>query len=229
MTRGGPGGLDGDPFWPVPRDYELEPLDERERARLEAETVAAQRRRDVEGYGPFPHLGDGVIRRVNFVDHYGYLTALAVARVEYLGRILATEIAAAGFRPADVLVGSKYSVDQRSGDRVEVGEELRALVALEAQERDRAGKLLGDGVRIGVQIQQAEAVRAYADVVALAQQALLQELGLDSEDEAASRAAMRAVLIARRRQGFDDGDPDAVAGPPLTAAERRRLLSKAAS
>lgn len=218
---------DRDPFWPVPRDYELEPLDEREQARLDAEMEAARRRRDEIGYGPFPHLGDGVVRRVNFVDSYGVLTALTQARVEYLGRILATEIAARGYRPQDVLVGARYSVDQKSGDRVEIGEEIRALVALEREERDRLGKLLGDGVKIGVQIQQAEAVRAYADTVALAQQALLQELGIDDSDEVASRAAMRAVLIARRRQSYDDGDPEALAGPPLTRAERQRLLSKA--
>ncbi len=117
--------------------------------------------------------------------------------------------------------------DEQELQTAETGEAIRALVALEAQERDRAAKLLHQGVKIGIQMRQVEAMRAYGDTVALAMQQLCRELGISPEEEAVSRAAMRAVIIARAAQGAAEGDADTDAGPALTDAERERVLVRA--
>lgn len=132
------------------------------------------------------------------------------------------------------LIGYTYTAavvgtgrDEQELQRVETAESIRALVALEAEERDRAAKLLHQGIRIGVQVKQVEAMRAYGDTIALAMQAFAAQLGIDTDDELVSRAAARAVILARLAQGAVEGDPDVDGGPELSAAERRGLLVRA--
>lgn len=112
-------------------------------------------------------------------------------------------------------------------ERIETGEGIRALVVLEGQERDRAAKLLHQGIKIGVQVKQVEAMRAYGDTVALSLIHFARQLGLDPADVVVGRAAARAVLAARIELGANEGDPDRDAGPPLDRSERARVLTAA--
>lgn len=134
------------------------------------------------------------------------------------------------------LIGYTYTAatvsegrDQTRVERTATGEQVRALVNLEAAERDRAAKLIRDALRIGLDLQKIEVMRGYAATTAAALRALIAELGLSFNDEPVLRAAKRAGLAARRAVGADDGDPDVAVGPALTAAERDRVLTAALS
>lgn len=107
------------------------------------------------------------------------------------------------------------------------GEAVRALLVLEGQERDRAERLVRNGVKIGIEIQQVEAMRAYGDTMAMSLREFAAELGIDPDDELVARAAVRAVLSARTAQGADEGDPDRDGGPRLSLDERRAVLTRA--
>jgi hypothetical protein len=216
-----------------------------------AERVLARHGYDVSA---LPHLGDGVVRQVGLLDAYGQLVAVSVARAEFLGELLAAQFAAA--RTMDIrrstaradaagehdvdravdapdgaggLIGHTYSVAASEADgieRIAVGEEIRALARLEAEERDRAAKLIRDAIRLGIELHQAEALRTYGASIAASLQALVRELGLDEHSPEVNRAAQRAVFVARRQLGTDEGDPDVEVGPPLTEAERVRALTR---
>lgn len=112
-------------------------------------------------------------------------------------------------------------------ERVATGEEIRALVALEAAERDRAARLIKDAMKIGVDLQRVEVMRGYAATTAAAMRTLCTELGLTMDDALVLRAAKRAGLAARRAVGSDDGDPDVLVGPALSTDERRQVLRRA--
>jgi hypothetical protein len=57
--------------------------------------------------------------------------------------------------------------------------------------------------------------------------ALVRELGLSDNDEDTLHAARRAGLAGRRAAGVDDGDPDVLVGPRLSAEARVRILRAA--
>jgi hypothetical protein len=201
-----------------------------------------------------PRVGDGVVRQIGLVEAYGELIAVSMARSQYLGALLAEQVSRAGAGEREAwempdldgdptglggpdtaagLVGYTYSAsvvpDGDGGGRLErvaTGEEIRALVKLEAEERDRAAKLIRDALRIGVELHQVEALRTYGSAIAASLQALVRELGLDERTPEINRAAQRAVFAARRTLGTDDGDPDVEVGPPLTADERERALTR---
>ncbi len=129
-----------------------------------------------------------------------------------------------GFTYAAATVGDRGSTEL---DRVATGEEIRGLVKLEADERDRAARLIKDALRLGADLQKTEVMRGYAATVSAALRVLIGELGLSMDDATVLRAAKRAGLAARRAVGQDDGDPDLLIGPALTSAERGRLLADA--
>lgn len=194
-----------------------------------------------------PRLGDGVVRQVSILNAYSELIAVSLARAEFLGALLAQQHGDAdadaenrgwddGVAPdpgvAPGLIGHTFAAsviqdgrDQSHLERVATGEEIRALVKLEADERDRAASLLKEAVRMGVEIHAVEARRTYGSTVAATIQAFVRELGIDENSQEVSRAAERAVYAARRALGQDEGDPDVEAGPPLTAAERARAIA----
>jgi hypothetical protein len=177
--------------------------------------------------GALPRVGDGVRRQVSFLEAYSELVAVSLARAEFLGALLAEQIADAQ-RPTEGLVYTQHAfqgVDEDGGQQLaEIGEDIRALVKAEADERDRAARLIRDAIKIGVQIHQAEAMRSYGATIAASLQAFARELGLNEHSPEVNRAAARAVLVARRAVGQDEGDPDRV-GPALTADERARVLA----
>lgn len=200
--------------------------------------------------GALPRVGDGVVRQVNLLVAYSELIAISMARAEFLGALLAEQIAADGEgdtaawdpdaepRGPEVgagLVGFTYAASVvgeggRDGathlERVATGEEIRALAKLESDERDRAARLIKDAMKIGVELHAAEAMRTYGASIAASLQAFTRELGIDEHAPEVERAAKRAVLTARRAVGQDEGDPDRIVGPALTEAERERVLRR---
>jgi hypothetical protein len=132
------------------------------------------------------------------------------------------------------LIGFTYTAsvvntgrDEQELQRIETGEAVRALVVLERDERKEAARLLHQGLKIGVQVEQIEAMRRYGDTVSLTLQAFCRELGIDPGDAAVGRAAVRAVILARAMQGANEGDPDRDGGPALDDEERQRVLGRA--
>jgi len=131
------------------------------------------------------------------------------------------------------LVGYTYSGavvgmgEDATYETVATGEEVRGLVRLEAEERDRAARLIKDALKIGLDLEKIEVMRGYAATATAAMRALIAELGLDCNAEPVLRAAGRAGLTARRTLGHDDGDPDVHAGPALSTAEQARVLGDA--
>jgi hypothetical protein len=183
-----------------------------------------------------PHYGSPDLRPVQLAEVYAKLAAVAVGRAEFYGRKLDRAFADEGMdaligyrMDAAVLRGGKAVVD---GDLVDVpdelkmyavGEELRALVVLEAQERDRAAKLAKDAVQLGLEARRVDVMRSYGKAVAAVTRAFVDELGLDWADPSVRRAAQRAVLASRQSLGFDYRSPETI-GPRLSADERTRVL-----
>jgi len=163
-----------------------------------------------------PHLGDPALRPVQFAEVYARLLAVAIARAEFYGALLAEQFEQAGAGDPDgagdydpgprgtlaALVGNTYDLDKH-GEPVATGEAIRALVKLEADERDRAARLARDGIRIGVQAQQVDVMRSYGHTVVTAMRSLCQELGMDWTDETTRRAAQRAIIAARSQLGAE--------------------------
>lgn len=194
--------------WADPADPTLPPISAGSAADRRAARVLAER---------LPSYGDPNIRPVQFAEAYAHLTAVSIARVEFLGILLADQFEREGVAG---LIGHKLDVD-RFGDTHEVSEATRGLVALEAEERDRAAKLIREGVRLGIEAQKVDVMRSYGRTVVEALKALCGELGVPWEEQA-RRAAQRAILAARTSLGYQVTAPDR-AGPALTADERARL------
>ena len=147
---------------------------------------------------------------------------LAQERAAWLGAELRAQVEREGLGG---VVGHVYAAG-KDGERVEVSEALRALFEAERAERVHAASLAERIARLGL-----DAGRLGADSarwVAESLRALVRELGLSDDDEDTLHAARRAGFAGRRAAGADDGDPDVLIGPRLTAAQRARLLRTAA-
>lgn len=72
--------------------------------------------------------------------------------------------------------------------------------------------------------EQVRFMRETGDAIAATVVEFANGLGIDVCDEAVARLARRSVLLARARQGFDEGDPDRDGGPPLSVAEQAGIL-----
>lgn len=203
-----PKGSEQAKAWADPADPTLPPVSAGSAADRRAARALADR---------LPGYGDPAVRPVQFAEAYAHLVAVSCARAEFYGILLADEYAREGL---GALVGKKLDVD-RFGDTHEVSEELRGLARLEAEERDRAAKLIKDGVRLGIEAQKVDVMRSYGRTVVEALKALCGELGIPWEDPA-RRAAQRAILAARTTLGYQVTAPDR-AGPPLSAEERAQL------
>lgn len=186
----------------------------------------------------FPRVGDGVHQQINLLESYVQLAAVAMARAEFYGELLAAQLDKAASEATDGnstsgLIAETITVSVvGNGPSAELqetptGEEIRALVELEAKERDRAAKLIKDAVSMGAQIQQTEALRTYGNTIAAALQTFTVEVGLSLNDEPVLRAAQRAGLTARRQLGQEDGDPDRLVGPRMAPGERVSALREA--
>ena len=170
----------------------------------------------------FPRYGSPDVRPVQFAEAYAHLMAVAAARAEWLGQLLQDAVRREGL---DAFVGDVLSLT-KDGDAVPVSEEVRALARLEADERSRAERLARDGIRIGIEASQVDAMRSYGKTVITAMRCFAEELGVPWTDPTVARIARRALLKARMQLGFDVRPPDE-AGPPLADEERAGLLRAA--
>lgn len=177
-----------------------------------------------------PHYGSPELKPVQFAEVYARLLAVSIARAEFYGELLAAayERRDAGgsgeeadeyeYDPGDpgsmgALVGSTYGI-AKDGYTLPIGEGIRALVKLEAEERDRAARLAKDGIRIGIEAKQVDVMRSYGRTVVASLRALCEELGVAWEEEGTRRAAQRAILTARTGLNQQVFTADR-AGPPL--------------
>lgn len=175
-----------------------------------------------------PHYGSADLRPVQLAEVYSRLAAVAVGRAAFYGRKLDEQFRAEGlggligFRMDAAVVGGGKNAPAEL-ERYEVGEELRALVVLEAQERDRAERLAREAIKMGLEAKKVDVLRSYGKAVAGVTRAFVEELGLDWADPAVRRAAQRAVLASRQHLGLDYRSPEAV-GPRLSPEERAQAL-----
>lgn len=195
--------------WADAADPTLPPVDPTGDAERKAARILARR---------LPTYGSPELRPIQFAEAYARLTAVACARAEFYGELLAQQYAREG--PSG-LVGHKFDAD-REGNLYEVSEELRGLVRLEAEERDRAAKLIRDGVRLGLEAKQVDVMRSYGATVVAALREMCNEISIPWDDNA-RRAASRAILTARTALGQQVATADR-AGPALTVEQRQRLL-----
>jgi hypothetical protein len=190
--------------------------------------VTAQDDLEREAAEQLPHYGSPDLQPVLIAEVYAKLLAVAVKRVEFYGRKLDDAFQREGM---DALIGFRMDAAVLSGgkdapailEQYAVGEELRALVVLEAQERDRAERLSKDAVRLGLEAKRVDVMRSYGKAVAAVTRALVDELGLDWSRPEIRRAAQRAVLASRQSLGFDYRSPETV-GPRLSHEERAQAL-----
>lgn len=178
-----------------------------------------------------PQFGDPELESVELAVTYGELVALSVARLRMLGEMLAEQLDEEGY---EGLIGHRFGIAGggavREGNAsvpqpdvlLPISEECRALVALEAAERDRCAQLIKDAVKLGLKAQQVDVLKRQGEWVALALQHFSMELGVDWSSEGARRAAQRAVLRTRASLGVSTVQP-AAAGPALTEVERREI------
>lgn len=166
-----------------------------------------------------PHLGTPDLKPIQFAEAYARLVAVSMARAEFLGDLLArayeTDRTAA-------LIGHKYDVD-RFGEIYEVSEETRGLAAMEERERDRAARLIKDGLRIGIEAKHVDVLRSYGHTVVASLKMLCTQFGIPWDDPATRRAASRAIVAARTGTGETVASMERV-GPALSDEERTRLL-----
>lgn len=167
----------------------------------------------------FPRYGSPDVRPVQFAEAYANLMAVAAARAEWLGELLQGQLARDGL---GAMIGHTYALSA-DGNAVPVSEELRALAKLEADERARAERMARDGIRLGIEASQVDAMRSYGKTVVATMKAFAAELGLPWNDPAVTRVARRALLTARQELGFDVR-PANEAGPGLSVEERSRVL-----
>lgn len=204
-----PKGLEGAQEWASPADPTLPPPDPTGRAEARSATLLAQR---------LPHYGSPELRQIQLAEAYAQLCAVSIARAEFYGELLAEAFEREGM---GALVGKKMAAAGKEGILFEASEEVRTLVTLEAQERDRAAKLIKDAVRLGIEAKRVDVLRSYGHTVVASLKAMCVEVGIPWDD-LARRAAQRAIISARTGLGYDNTSPDR-AGPALTPEERHRL------
>jgi hypothetical protein len=195
--------------WADPADPTLPPVDPTGTAEQRAARILARR---------LPTYGSPELRPIQFAEAYARLTAVACARAEFYGELLAKQYAQEDLAG---LVGHRFDAD-RDGNLYEMSEELRGLVRLEAEERERAAKLIRDGVRLGLEAKQVDVMRSYGATVVAALREMCHEISIPWDDNA-RRAASRAILTARTVLGQQVATADR-AGPALTPEQRQRLL-----
>lgn len=216
--------------WDIPHDpadptLPIEPIDVDGRDRAEVAAILSRH---------LPHYGSPDIRPVQFAEAYARLAAVAIARAEFYGALLAELVRyhqeghSGDFDRMvpglGALIGYTWAGDGQGGT-IATGEAVRALVRLETEERDRAARLTRDGIRMGLEAKQADVMRGYGRTVVEAMRQLCGELGVDWSQAATRRAAQRAVLGARAALGVDVRSPAEI-GPPLTPEERRRVVGR---
>jgi hypothetical protein len=145
---------------------------------------------------------------------------LSQERAAWLGDELRAQVAREGIAG---IVGRAYTMTV-DGEKVQTGEYARVLVDAEHRERVHAASLAERIARLGLESRSLQGDTARSMVGAI--RALLAELGVRENDDSL-HAARRAGLVGRRAAGCDDGDPDVLIGPRLSAEARVRVLREA--
>lgn len=205
-----PKGLSGASAYAAYDDPTLPPPDATDDVERRAMEAIAER---------LPHLGSRDIKPIQFAEAYSRLVAVSMARAEFLGIKLAQAYEAAGM---SALIGHKFDSD-KFGEIYEVSEETRGLARLEAEERDRAARLIKDGLRIGIEAKHVDVLRSYGHTVVASLKVLCTQFGIPWDDPATRRAASRAIVAARTGMGETVASMERV-GPALSDEERVRLL-----
>jgi len=173
--------------------------------------------------GRLPYYGSPDVRQIQFANGFAELAAVAFARAEFYGALLASQFADDGMRG---IVGYEMAATMATRDSdpeiFKKLERVRALVELEAAERDRAAAMTEKGIRLGMEASKVDALRSYGQTVAQFARAMAEEFGINWSDPATRRGVQRALLAARQRLGFELRTP-AEAGPALTAEEKVRV------
>jgi len=179
--------------------------------------------------GEFPYYANHQQAPVQLAEVYAELVATSVARVKFLGALLAEAYQQEGMgalvgvmRGAAVLKGGKNMPDEL--ETYESGEDVRALVKLEGAERDRAERLVKDAIRLGIEASRVDVMRSYARTVVEVTRTMAAELGLDWQNPAVRQVAQRAILAARSTLGYGQGSPDDV-GRRLSPTEAAELFN----
>lgn len=146
---------------------------------------------------------------------------LAQDRAAWLGERLRAQVEREGVHG---VVGAAFAITL-DGTRVKVGEYARVLAEQERAERAHVAALAERVARLGLD-QRALQVDA-GGWLAASLQALVRELGFSLDDKLVSHAARRSALAGRRAMGKDDGDPDMLIGPRLSAEQRVAMLRAA--
>lgn len=143
---------------------------------------------DLGNFDTTPPLDGGQLTNV-----YARLIALSVQRLRVLSDQLNRAFAE---NQLAAFVREKLIYDPASQEVVTAGEEITALAALEAKERDRLEGLILSAIRLQMEYRSQQAVTRHGQRMAALAQALCEEAGLDWADEATRRLAGRAILRA---------------------------------
>lgn len=172
--------------------------------------------------GKLPYYGSPETKQIQFANGFAELAAVAFARAEFYGALLASQFEADGM---EGLIGYEMAATMATRESdpeiYKKLERVRGLVELEAAERDRAAAMTEKGIRLGMEASKVDALRSYGKTVAEFARAMAQEFGLDWNAEPTRRGVQRALLTARQRLGFELKAPGA-AGDPLSAEDRAR-------
>jgi hypothetical protein len=143
---------------------------------------------------------DGISPRAAAAGQLG----LAWRRAALLGEALRQQAetdAGPGDATTGGLVGFRYSASAAADGVYATGEAPRALVELEAAERDRVVRFAEAASRMGVEAEMTALARAHGDELLAILGAVLVDFGFDPAD-----AAVRAVVVRRLRALTGSGD-----------------------
>lgn len=125
------------------------------------------------------------------------LISQSATRAERLATALAQVVAEHGGDLAKAMVGDSY-ISTADGSTVKVGEYVRGLTALEAQERDRLAGFCAKGIAAGLMKRQVDLAERQSQLVADVMRKVLGDasLGLSAEQRAAVPELLRRHVLA---------------------------------
>lgn len=152
----------------------------------------------------FTFLDDGspVPSPLRFTEAYGQLMQVALARAKFYGYLLAQAQADEGEGSVKAFIEEVWVSAGENGGSYKSGEYIRALVVLEAQERDRAARLLENALRFGIEARNEDLRRDQVRTLVLALRNMAAEL--DVPDSADTRRMMQRAIIDARRDVLAD-------------------------
>lgn len=151
----------------------------------------------------FTFLGDGREQATpaRFAEAFGQLMQVSLGRAKFLGQLLSMAYESDGTK---AFWDEIWKSEGEDGGSYKAGEYVRALVQLEAQERDRAARLLESALRFGIEAKNADLRQDQVRTLVLSLKNLASELGVPDTPDT-RRLMQRAVLEARKTVLADAG------------------------